>query len=375
MAGPTSIDEEMKNAAEQEELRRRNLETLNQQLRMDRQGQIDQLNRMAGSDEGDFLASGGADGSDEEKQRRSHTDKVSEKYDKYSKMRDFQKQQNLERQATRRAQQQAAGKAEQQAARMAGQAAARTAATTTASSGATAAAGTAAAGATAAGTGAATAGTTAAVAAGGISLGTILLFIVLALAIVGLFIILISGLCQYKAVRAVAWFTGMSEVCNALNPSSAAIPERDVISGRLPSELGLVNITGVPVDPSLVDQRRQLRQCMLNKIRQLYELSRSQVPPIEWVITSAYRPESIGSYHQTGEAVDIALRNPIVGFGSTDPRIPQLVALAESIGFVEPNGNVVDEYHIIMEGTTGGHIHLEFNYNTAAGQSYCDVTP
>jgi len=94
------------------------------------------------------------------------------------------------------------------------------------------------------------------------------------------------------------------------------------------------------------------------------------------IITSAYRPNSFvdgdpnrPSAHGRGEAFDIALRNPTVGFRPSppDPRIAEMISLARSI--VGSRGDVVDEYNNPSPGTTGPHIHIELN----AGQ--CGTAP
>lgn len=106
--------------------------------------------------------------------------------------------------------------------------------------------------------------------------------------------------------------------------------------------------------------------------------------PLDIVLTSAYRPGAIVagsnpprlSAHSRGEAVDIALQNPTVPKYASDPRIAQLVQIAESAGFVPAAGNTLDEYTNALEGTTGGHIHIEFNLRPN-GTTYCDdaITP
>ncbi|MGE5297803.1 MAG: hypothetical protein ACM3KM_01435 [Acidobacteriaceae bacterium] len=155
-------------------------------------------------------------------------------------------------------------------------------------------------------------------------------------------------------------------------------------------EAELVPITGVPVDPNLPAWRAMVRSCMLRKIQQLYALSQQQ--GISWVVTSGYRPESTGSYHQSGEAADLALRNPtpVQNMGirppnyiipgsvppTGDPRIAQLAALARQV-FLNPQADVIDEYNQPSSKTEGGHIHVEYNLNRATDppQSYCDTAP
>jgi hypothetical protein len=95
---------------------------------------------------------------------------------------------------------------------------------------------------------------------------------------------------------------------------------------------------------------------------------------LDIVLTSAYRPGSYvdnnrnnPSAHGRGEAFDVALRNPQVGFYSQDPRIDKIIALARGMGFTHPNGDVVDEYRNPSPGTTGPHIHIEFN------KGYCST--
>lgn len=101
---------------------------------------------------------------------------------------------------------------------------------------------------------------------------------------------------------------------------------------------------------------------------------------LDIVITSAYRAGSIVagtntlSAHSRGEAVDIALRNPIVPIHGSDPRIAQLVAIAKSVGFTPAVGDTLDEYTTPTEAATGGHVHVEFNVQ-ANGNTYCDNTP
>ncbi len=100
---------------------------------------------------------------------------------------------------------------------------------------------------------------------------------------------------------------------------------------------------------------------------------------LDIIITSAYRPGSIVagtgrlSAHSRGEAVDIALRNPAVPIGSSDPRIAQLVQVSEQAGFAGISADVLDEYTNPTEGASGGHIHVEFNLKPD-GTSYCDGT-
>lgn len=98
---------------------------------------------------------------------------------------------------------------------------------------------------------------------------------------------------------------------------------------------------------------------------------------INIVITSAYRPNSSGSAHQRGEAVDIAIRPSPTS--NNDPRIDQLVAIAKKF-FPGPaagaRGDTLDEYRNPTEQATGGHVHVEFNTYTFNGQTYtyCDDT-
>ena len=108
------------------------------------------------------------------------------------------------------------------------------------------------------------------------------------------------------------------------------------------------------------------------------------------MLTSAYRPGAVvdedprkQSAHSRGEAFDIALINPAVGFRPNPPdsRIETVVSLAEGMGFVEPRGNVVDEYNNPSKGTRGPHIHVEFNAGhcpgppqTAAPNDLVDLT-
>ena len=166
----------------------------------------------------------------------------------------------------------------------------------------------------------------------------------------------------------------MSSICSSFKIGGSVsvpggLPAGDPVTGRNIDDLVALALPAEGVsDP-------RLRACMQAKVARLYELSQNQNPPIDWVVTSALRLNDIGSYHSTGEAADIALRNPTVGLGSNDPRISRLMELARSLGFVEPNGNVVDEYHQPTAKTEGAHIHLEFNFSSAAGQSYCDLTP
>src|SRR3989344_9102831 len=101
--------------------------------------------------------------------------------------------------------------------------------------------------------------------------------------------------------------------------------------------------------------------------------------PLDITITSGYRPGSIVvgtgrlSAHSRGEAVDIALRNPAVTTGSTDPRISQLVQIARAAGFTPAAGFTLDEYTTPTEGASAGHIHVEFNLQSD-GKTYCDNT-
>lgn len=101
--------------------------------------------------------------------------------------------------------------------------------------------------------------------------------------------------------------------------------------------------------------------------------------PMDIVITSAFRPGAIVagtsrlSAHGRGEAIDIALRNPTVPKFSTDSRIAELVQIVKSAGFTPLAGDTLDEYTTSLEGTTGGHIHIEFN-TQPNGRTYCDDT-
>jgi hypothetical protein len=167
------------------------------------------------------------------------------------------------------------------------------------------------------------------------------------------------------AVRWIYWFRS-KEICSHFTIADGSNVSPNPLPPR-PIPVTLVQITGVPVDPNLSLYRARLRQCMLDKLQQLYI-----APPIEWVVTSAYRPESDGSFHQTGEAFDIALRNPTVGFFSNDPRIATLIGMARGIGFTPPAGDVIDEYNRPSRHTEGAHIHVEFNYDSANNRSYCD---
>ena len=106
---------------------------------------------------------------------------------------------------------------------------------------------------------------------------------------------------------------------------------------------------------------------------------------LDITITSAYRPGSVvqpsgvPSAHGRGEAVDIALRNPTVPVHGTDPRIAQLIQIAQSAGFTGQAGDTVDEYaNPTCEGQTscGGHVHVEFNLiPNGHGRSFCDNGP
>ncbi len=95
--------------------------------------------------------------------------------------------------------------------------------------------------------------------------------------------------------------------------------------------------------------------------------------PLDIVLTSAYRPDANGSAHQRGEAADISFRVPPTS--DNDPRIAQLVALAESFGFIPPVGDTIDEWNNPQENTSAGHVHIEYNLklrgNLSQG-SYCD---
>lgn len=138
-----------------------------------------------------------------------------------------------------------------------------------------------------------------------------------------------------------------------------------------PQDLVSLAGLGIPVKPGIGDDRA--RQCMGAKVLRLRDLSRAE--GIEWEITSAYRPGDQPSRHAFGEGVDIALRNPTAGLGSSDPRIDRLVALARQVGFAPPPGDTVDEYRNRTERTTGGHIHIEFNASsTSRTGSYCDLS-
>ena len=101
-------------------------------------------------------------------------------------------------------------------------------------------------------------------------------------------------------------------------------------------------------------------------------LSGSLPPDSGLVITSAYRPESTGSAHQRGEAVDIALRP--VPTSKSDPRIAQLFAIGQSVGFVTPVGDTIDEWNNPQEKTSAGHIHVEFNLKPDGKTTFCDNT-
>ncbi len=100
---------------------------------------------------------------------------------------------------------------------------------------------------------------------------------------------------------------------------------------------------------------------------------------LDIAITGAYRPGSIVagtgrlSAHSRGEAVDISLRNPQVPEHSSDPRIAELVQIAQSMGFTPTAGDTLDEYTNPTEGATAGHVHVEFNLKPD-GTTYCDGT-
>lgn len=181
---------------------------------------------------------------------------------------------------------------------------------------------------------------------------------------------------------------GSTDICSSLVSIGLDAPAREPIAGEAPAELGLVAIIGVPVDVFLPPPRAMLRPCMLAKVQNIW--SRSQDPlervrweqatgnlitkPMDWVVTSAYRPEDVGSYHARGEAADMALRNPRENYGSQDPRIDFLVFLAKDEGFVPLAGDTVDEYRRPLARTEGAHIHVEFNRNFAQNISYCDLS-
>ena len=140
------------------------------------------------------------------------------------------------------------------------------------------------------------------------------------------------------------------------------------------SKLVRLSVAGLPVKADADDR---VMPCMLAKIQQIYNASRSANPPIEWEITDSYRPgdftaNGTPSAHGRGEAVDLALRNPNEPLRSTNSRIARLIAIARSAGFVPPPGDALDEYKNPAPDATGGHIHLEFNIPTSG--SYCDGT-
>ncbi len=139
----------------------------------------------------------------------------------------------------------------------------------------------------------------------------------------------------------------------------------------------LVTLIGlVPVDRTEASDPRA-RQCMAYKLQQIYAQTQAERPPIQWEITSAYRTDETTasggvSAHGRGEAADLSLRNPAVPIRSSDPRILRLVEIAESVGFVQPAGDTLNEYARPARNATGGHIHVE--YNIPANGSYCDGT-
>lgn len=94
---------------------------------------------------------------------------------------------------------------------------------------------------------------------------------------------------------------------------------------------------------------------------------------VDIILTSAYRPGPTSTADSRGETVDIALRNPIDPIGSTDPRISQVVQLAQAAGFTAPAGYIQNEYANPSPGATGGHIHVQFNLKPD-GTTYCDGT-
>ncbi|MBI2356223.1 MAG: hypothetical protein HYV13_03410 [Candidatus Doudnabacteria bacterium] len=107
--------------------------------------------------------------------------------------------------------------------------------------------------------------------------------------------------------------------------------------------------------------------------------------PLDIVVTSAYRPGAKTirggpSAHGRAEAIDIALRNPIVPLRGSDPRITQLVSIAQAAGFTPAKGNTLNEYAEPEcdpnASSCGGHVHVEFNTYTKDGKTYtyCDDT-
>lgn len=191
--------------------------------------------------------------------------------------------------------------------------------------------------------------------------------------------------------RTASWFLSKigvtPDVCAIFQIKKGAIPTTyDTASNRTYESLGLAYIQDLPVAADVPIADRALRGCLLPRVQLLRRLSQSntrivngvaQAAPIDWVITSAWRDtQGPFSYHQTGEAVDIALRPQPSGPPYNDWRIARLVYLAEYIGFTEPAGNALDEYNhpsTAERGYTGGHIHLEYNFNRAQNQSYCDL--
>lgn len=163
------------------------------------------------------------------------------------------------------------------------------------------------------------------------------------------------------------YFVITSKVANNTQPALGTSPA----AGQ-----DLVPISGIPTAGSL---NARLRPCMQAHIELVYRQAQAQRPPINFVITSAYRPGAIVagsnpprlSSHARGEAIDVQ----IVPSGSLNDdafqaKIARLIGLFETEGFSPPPGDTLDEYNDPTEGATGGHIHVEYN-SPVNGRSYC----
>jgi hypothetical protein len=176
--------------------------------------------------------------------------------------------------------------------------------------------------------------------------------------------------------------TGGVDICESLtaatNVQTATTNAPALPNPNNPASGDLVHLLqyGIPVKSDVKDDR--VTACMAARVNAIFAIARTSQPPIDIEITDAYRPGGTTaggaiSAHSRGEAVDIALRNPTVKLHGSDPRISDLVAIAQSVGFVPPAGDTLDEYHNPAPNATAGHVHVEFNIPKNGG-SYCSGT-
>jgi biotin carboxyl carrier protein len=172
--------------------------------------------------------------------------------------------------------------------------------------------------------------------------------------------------------------TGGVDICDSLTiATNVQTATQNAPNPNNPTTGDLVHLVGygIPVKAGVDDR---VTACMAGRLTAIFAIARTAQPPIDIEITDAYRPGGTTagggvSAHSRGEAADISLRNPKVPVHGNDPRISDLIAIAQSVGFVPPQGDTLDEYHNPAPNASAGHVHVEFNIPKNGG-SYCSGT-